>query len=333
MILGGPYNVVASGTTPDQASPATANFMLTNVAPNQTISGFGPLGNRTYGDTSFAIAGVSATSGLPVSFASNTPSVCTVVGSTVTINAAGICTVIAGQVGNSTFPAAPNVTQSFTVNRAILTVTANDASKAAGAPLPSFSATITGFVHGDTSAVVGGSPRLNTSASTVSPAGNYAIVVTSGTLSAVNYTFVFVNGILTVTAPQPASISVVSGSGQASPVGNAFAAPLVVVVTDGVGSKASGVFVTFTVVSGAANLSAAKVATGFDGTAQITATPTAAGAITISASVSGLSVPATFNENWSGVFRCRAAFRIAAGARVHSDSGRRQSTARKYRGI
>ncbi len=296
MILGGPYTVSASATTPDQASPATADFTLTNVAPNQTITGFGPLGNRTYGDTSFAILGVAATSGLPVSFASNTPSVCTVMGSTVTINAAGICSIIAGQVGNSTFPAAPNVTQSFTVNKAVLTVTANNASKPAGAPLPTFSATITGFVHGDTSAVVSGSPSLTTTASTVSPAGDYAIIVTKGTLSAVNYTFVFVNGDLTVTAPQPASISVVSGSGQAGALGNPFAAPLVAVVKDGVGSKVSGVFVTFSVASGSATLSATEVATGFDGTAQITATPTSTGAITILASVGGLSVPATFNE-------------------------------------
>ncbi len=297
MIAGGPYTVSASATTPDQASPASANFLLTNTgAATQSITGFGPIGNRTYGAAAFAILGVSATSGLPVSFASGTPSVCTVAGTIVTINAAGICSITASQAGNGTFPAAPNVVQGFTVNKAVLTVTANDLSKAAGAPLPALTASITGFVHGDTSAVVSGSPILTTTASAFSPPGAYAIFVSNGTLAAVNYTFLFVNGTLTVTAPQPASISVQSGSGQASAVGNAFAAPLAAIVRDGAGAPVSGVFVTFSVVSGSANLSATELATGFDGTAQISATPTAAGSITILASVSGIAVPATFNE-------------------------------------
>ena len=222
MIPGGPYTVAASATTPDQASPASANFSLTNTA--------------------------------------------------------------------------------ITVSKSVLTVTANNASKVAGAPLPTFTATITGFVNGDTLAVVSGAPSLTTTATASSPAGNYPIIAALGTLSAVNYTFTFVNGTLTVTAPpppppQPASITVVSGSEQTAALGNAFAAPLVVVVNDQFGNAMSGVVVSFSVFSGSATLSATNVTTGFNGTAEITATPTAAGAIVILASVSGLSKVATFFEN------------------------------------
>jgi hypothetical protein len=61
----------------------------------------------------------TANSGLTVSFTSATPSDCTVSGTTVTFGAAGTCTINASVVGNSTYAAASQVAQSFTVNPAI----------------------------------------------------------------------------------------------------------------------------------------------------------------------------------------------------------------------
>jgi hypothetical protein len=52
---------------------------------------------------------------LPVSFLSNTPSVCAVSANTVTILAIGVCIIQATQVGNATYGTAPPVTQSFGV--------------------------------------------------------------------------------------------------------------------------------------------------------------------------------------------------------------------------
>ena len=57
----------------------------------QTIT-FGALAGQTYGVAPFTI-GATASSGLPVSFASLTTAVCTVSGNTVTIVAAGTCTI------------------------------------------------------------------------------------------------------------------------------------------------------------------------------------------------------------------------------------------------
>jgi hypothetical protein len=57
----------------------------------------------------------TASSGLAVSFASVTPTVCTVSGSTVTLVAAGTCTIHAMQTGNTNFAAATPVNQSFLV--------------------------------------------------------------------------------------------------------------------------------------------------------------------------------------------------------------------------
>ena len=86
------------------------------------------------------------------------------------------------------------------MNAATLTVSANAASKTYGDTNPSFSASITGYVNGDTSAVVSGSASLTTTATASSGVGTYTITAAAGSLSASNYTFSFVNGTLTVSA-------------------------------------------------------------------------------------------------------------------------------------
>ncbi len=79
----------------------------------QSISFPNP-GTRTAGSSPFALA-ASASSGLAVSFASDTPSVCAVSGSVVTLMAVGSCTIRATQSGNTIYALAMAVTQSFTV--------------------------------------------------------------------------------------------------------------------------------------------------------------------------------------------------------------------------
>jgi uncharacterized protein (TIGR03437 family) len=86
-----------------------------------------------------------------------------------------------------------------TVMKAPLTVTANNVSKVYGAALPLFYATITGYVNGDTSAVVSGAASLATAATAASNVGSYPIVAAAGTLAAANYAFGFVNGALLIT--------------------------------------------------------------------------------------------------------------------------------------
>jgi hypothetical protein len=85
------------------------------------------------------------------------------------------------------------------VTQAVLTVTANSASKVYGSTNPAFTPTYSGFVNGDTSAVLTGSPSLTTTATAASPVGSYTITAAAGSLTAANYSFVFVNGTLTIT--------------------------------------------------------------------------------------------------------------------------------------
>jgi streptogramin lyase len=98
------------------------------------------------------------------------------------------------------------VNGTLTVSPAALTVTANDASKVYGAALPKLSASYSGFVNGDTAAVLSGAPALSTTASASSPAGSYAIIGGPGTLSDPDYVFTFANGTLTVT-PAPLTVT------------------------------------------------------------------------------------------------------------------------------
>ena len=112
-----------NGVAPD----AVQTFTLTVVKADQTIA-FGPLPDLTFGSPSFTLA-ATATSALTVTFASLTPSVCTVSTRTVKLVAAGTCTIAANQAGNANYNPAPQVTQSFAVLIAATTVTTINASK------------------------------------------------------------------------------------------------------------------------------------------------------------------------------------------------------------
>lgn len=79
----------------------------------QTIT-FASPGNLTMGTATPAL-GATSTSGLVVSLAATTPSVCTVNGTVLTLVAAGSCSVSANQAGNASFAAAAQVLRTFTV--------------------------------------------------------------------------------------------------------------------------------------------------------------------------------------------------------------------------
>jgi uncharacterized protein YjiK len=104
-------------------SPQTVSLTGTGDPASQTIT-FGALSNKTYGDSPFVVSATGGASGNPVTFNSTTTGVCTTSGtngSTVTIIAAGLCSITASQAGNSTYSAAADVVQSFTVSAKALT--------------------------------------------------------------------------------------------------------------------------------------------------------------------------------------------------------------------
>ena len=167
-------------------------------APTATLSGF------VNGDTAAVVSGAP-----------------TVNGTAAASSGAGIYPIT---VGAGTLAAAnynfPNLVNGvLTINPAPLTVTAQPASSTYGGPLPSLTAIISGFVAGDSPAVVTGSPLLGTTATATSPAGTYPITVGVGTLSAANYDFASLVGANLTIAKVPLTVTV-------SPATSTYGAPL-----------------------------------------------------------------------------------------------------------
>ena len=179
------------------AAAASVDQSFTITKADQSIT-FDPP-DRTYGDAPFTL-NATASSGLPVSYEVLSGPI-TLAGSTATITGTGTVEIRASQAGNTSFNAAATITETFTINKAPLTITAEDKTRYEKTSNPPFTITYSGFVNGDNQynpTVISGDPDVSTTADINSSAGDYPIVVTQGTLNAENYTFVFVNGTITI---------------------------------------------------------------------------------------------------------------------------------------
>ena len=137
-IAGTAVTIVAPGDCTIAANQAgNANY---NPAPEKTLTftvakadqeiTFAPAPTGvTFGNGPQTVTATSATkpppsgtaagpSGIPVVLTSQTPGVCTIAGTAVTIVAAGDCTIAANQAGNANYNPAPEKTQTFTIARA-----------------------------------------------------------------------------------------------------------------------------------------------------------------------------------------------------------------------
>lgn len=87
-------------------------------------------------------------------------------------------------------------TGTLNIEKALLTVTANDCSRRQGLSNPEFTVSYDGFVNGDDASVLTKQPVVTTQATEDSPVGNYSITVSGA--EAANYSFNYVDGTLTV---------------------------------------------------------------------------------------------------------------------------------------
>ena len=114
--------------------------------------------------------------------------------------------VTAAQGGNYSFDAV--TTETFKVEKVVLTVSADGTSVTYGSAAPGFTATITGFVDGENVSALGGTLRFACSYTVGASAGSMFTITPSG-LTSDKYAIKFVNGMLTVDkAPASASFSV-----------------------------------------------------------------------------------------------------------------------------
>ncbi len=108
----------AGNATYAAATPVTQSF---NVTRGSNTIMFSSLPDRRLGSGTFNLS-ATASSGLPVVFASSTTQTCTIAGATVTLLTAGQCTIVASQAGNAAYAAAVPVSQSFSITKAATSV-------------------------------------------------------------------------------------------------------------------------------------------------------------------------------------------------------------------
>jgi uncharacterized membrane protein len=194
-VLGAGSHTLTATFTPTDAADynnATATVTLTVNKATPSITWATPTA-ITYG-TALSATQLNATASVPGTFAYS-PVAGTVLGAGSKTLTATFKPTDTADYNNAT------ATVTLTVNKARLLVSANNLSKSVGAANPALTFSYSGFVNGDTAAVLSGSPALTTTATTSSPAGNYPITVSQGTLAAANYSFTLVNGMLAVIAP------------------------------------------------------------------------------------------------------------------------------------
>ncbi|MFA7280297.1 MAG: c-type cytochrome [Sterolibacterium sp.] len=121
-------NATQSGNSTYNAAATVVNtFTVASasgaVLPKQTIT-FASVSAQKVGTPVTLTA--SSDSGLAVSLASTTPTICTLSGNILTPVAAGDCTITANQAGNSSFAAAATVTRTFAVTNPTAAVSATN---------------------------------------------------------------------------------------------------------------------------------------------------------------------------------------------------------------
>ena len=96
------FSLSAHALTPQTITfPALANTPFTSAPPTPAAT---------------------ASSGLPVSYVSNSTGVCTIAGSTISFVSAGTCSITASQAGNANYAAATPVTRTFNVTKGVNTI-------------------------------------------------------------------------------------------------------------------------------------------------------------------------------------------------------------------
>ena len=202
-------------------NPITFTITVTpDALPTITAAGVLTAMETTYGtpsaSQSFTVSGTimrsgilcTASPGFELSLDNNIFSPTVTAGGAGTINSTTVYVRIAAATVVGTYsghilltsPGAANVTLAIpnsTVTPADLVITADDETKAFGAPLPPLTLTFTGFKNNDGVAQLVYPPVVSTTATRTSPPGTYPITV--GGAYSENYNISYVQGVLTIT--------------------------------------------------------------------------------------------------------------------------------------
>jgi hypothetical protein len=178
-------------TTSDHG-PVIARFELKKL--EQTIA-FNALATKTYGDLPIELTS-NSTSNLAISFSSSDETVVKIIDGKLKIIGAGTASITASQTGNDFYLAAQNVSQNITINKAQLTINADNKTKKYKEANPELTASYNGFAYDDTAQSLTTLPTISTVADDNSIVGEYAITIANAVSP--NYSINYVNGKLTV---------------------------------------------------------------------------------------------------------------------------------------
>ena len=148
----------------------------------------------SYGDQiTLDISSTNTTTSILVTSSDN--SVAEITGNLFVAKKAGNVTITAFQPSGSAFFVGEK-SINVTIKKKELKITANPASATYGDAMPSYSCQYSGFISGDNESALTKLPRLTCSATSLSNAGQYTI--TPSGAEAANYTFTYINSILTI---------------------------------------------------------------------------------------------------------------------------------------
>ncbi|WP_162915536.1 MBG domain-containing protein [Paraflavitalea soli] len=176
-------------------------LVVTKFAAGMQQVIFDPLPVKTYGDAIFDPAAITNTPAVPITYSSDNQQVAVVSAGKLQIVGAGTATITASQAG------ATSRTQALTINKALLTIKANDSTMRPNNPITGFSFTYSGFKYADGPAQLTTLPVATSDATVNSPEGVYSLI--PGNAQSPNYTFQYVNGVLRL-AKDPQSITFAS---------------------------------------------------------------------------------------------------------------------------
>lgn len=192
------------------AAASDGTIRKANNLATQTITFNDPL-DMTFGAADQAIT-ASSSSGLTVTLASSTTSVCTIVSNSIRIVSAGTCTVTANQAGNGVYAPATQVSNNVTISKASSSVSATGSTTFtySGLPQGPASSTVIGSTGAVTYSYVGITPTSYTASATrPTNAGSYSVTATVATdtnylsASSTPYTFTISKNTLEITASSP----------------------------------------------------------------------------------------------------------------------------------
>ena len=177
----GNYTVIGTINDANYQGSATNTLVIAQASDEITLGSL----SQTYSGTAKLVTASTTPTGLTVSFIYN--------GSANAPTNAGSYTVI-GTINDANYQG--SATNTLVINKAALTVTADNKIKIYGMTNPPLTASYNGFVGGENASVLSSPVVLNTTATTTSDAGTYPI--TASGAAAANYTINYVSGQLTV---------------------------------------------------------------------------------------------------------------------------------------